>query len=136
MVEKMELVKLGNTDIGFLSFFESEKDIPFAIKRIYYIYDVPKGIIRGFHAHKELRQFLFCVNGKIQITIDNGIRKEDIILNEPSKGLIIEKGFWRTMEFLEENSVLMVAASDYYEENDYIRDYDEFIKLVKEGYWK
>ena len=132
----MNLVKIGNVRDGYLSFFESEKDVPFAIKRIYYIYDVPKGIVRGFHAHKKLSQLVICLNGKIKVTLDNGTAKEEILLDKANEGLIIGDGQWRTMEFQEEGSILMVAASEYYDENDYIRDYNEFIKLVETGYWK
>lgn len=119
---------------GSLSFFEANKDVPFDIKRIYYIYQVPVGIKRGGHAHRELSQMLFCLYGQIKIVLDDGTKKEEVILDEPSKGLIISKGIWRDMIWEKDNSVLCVAASDYYDESDYIRDYDEFIKYVEEGY--
>lgn len=128
--------QIGNNSIGFLSFFESNKDIPFEIKRIYYTYNVPIGTKRGMHAHKELNQFLWCPYGVIKVVLDNGCEKKEFLLDSPEKGLLVGKGIWREMYWLEENSVLCVAASDYYNEKDYIRDYDEFLKLVKEGYWK
>jgi len=121
---------------GGLTFFEGLNDIPFEIKRVYYIYNVPAGENRGYHAHKHLKQMLFCPFGKINIVLDDGEMKEEILLNEPSKGLIIHEGIWRHMDFLEENSVLCVVASEYYDECDYIRDYGEFIGLAKGGYWK
>lgn len=127
----IDIKTINQEGIGGLSFFEAEKDIPFPIKRIYYITDVPMGIKRGFHAHKELKQLLFCPYGKICITLDDGINREDIILDAPSKGIVIESPLWREMLWLEENSVLCVAASDYYSEQDYIRDYDEFIEFQK-----
>lgn len=125
----------GDNSIGFLSFFEANKDIPFEIKRIYYTYNVPIGTKRGMHAHKELNQFLWCPYGVIKVVLDNGCEKKEFLLDSPEKGLLVGKGIWREMYWLEENSVLCVAASDYYNEKDYIRDYDEFLKLVKEGYW-
>lgn len=127
---------IGNSEIGFLSFFESEKDVPFEIKRVYYIYDVPTGTKRGMHAHKTLKQFLWCPYGAIKIVLDNGKEKKEYMLDSPQKGLIVGEGIWRDMYWLKGNSVLCVAASDYYDENDYIRDYDEFLRLVQEAYWK
>ncbi|MBV1756284.1 MAG: FdtA/QdtA family cupin domain-containing protein [Dethiosulfatibacter sp.] len=127
--------KNGNHSIGYLSFFESNKDIPFEIKRIYYTYSVPVGIKRGMHAHKTLKQLLWCPYGEIEVILDDGKEKVSYILDSPEKGLLILKGYWRDMYWKKEGSVLCVAASDYYDENDYIRDYDEFIQYTKEGYW-
>ena len=128
--------QIGKNSIGFLSFFEANKDIPFEIKRIYYIYNVPPGTKRGMHAHKELNQFLWCPYGEIKVVLDNGNEKKEFLLDSPEKGLLVGRGIWHEMYWLKENSVLCVAASDYYNEKDYIRDYYEFLKLVKEGYWK
>ncbi len=134
---RTHLIRTVNSNsLGSLSFFEGEKDIPFDIKRIYYIYNVPRNGKRGEHAHKGLKQFLWCPYGKIKIIVDNGFKKEEILLDSPNKGLFIGKGIWHDMIWLTENAVLCVAASDYYDESDYIRDYDEFLKLVKKGYWK
>lgn len=127
---------VGTAVGGFLSFFESKKDIPFEIKRIYYIYNVPVGTKRGGHTHRELNQLLWCPYGKINIVLDNGEEKKEFLLDSPEKGLLVGKGIWRDIYWLEENSVLCVAASDYLDESDYIRDYNKFLKLVKEGYWK
>jgi len=132
----INLSRIGNQRYGFLSFFESEKDVPFEIKRVYYIYDVPAGTKRGMHAHKTLKQFLWCPYGAIKIVLDNGKEKKEYILDSPQKGLIVGEGIWHNMYWLKDNSVLCVAASDYYDENDYIRDYDEFLRLVQEAYWK
>ena len=123
-------------DLGSLAFFEADRDIPFAFKRVYYTYGVKEGVIRGHHAHKALEQLLICVYGAIEITCDDGEKKEYSVLNDPSRGLYVGKGIWRTMKWLKDDSVLLVLASEYYDESDYIRDYDEFIRLVKEGYWK
>ena len=115
---------------GELSFFESTHDIPFEIKRFYYISRVPEGVRRGFHAHKNLKQLLFCPYGHIQIVLENINGREEIDLSDPSIGVIIDKCTWREMIWLKKDSVLCVAASDYYDVNDYIRDYDEFHKYI------
>ena len=125
----------GNDGVGYLSFFESNKDIPFDIKRIYYTYHVPLDTKRGMHAHKELQQVLWCPYGKIEVVLDNGKEKTSYLLDSPEKALLVLKGYWRDMYWREEGTVLCVAASDYYNEDDYIRDYDEFLKYVREGYW-
>lgn len=111
---------------GELSFFESINDIPFEIKRIYYISKVPEGVRRGFHAHKKLKQLLFCPYGRIQLILENKNGREEIELSDPSIGVIIDQLTWREMLWLQKNSVLCVAASDYYNTEDYVRDYKEF----------
>ena len=118
---------------GELSFFEAERDFGFEIKRIYYITKVPEGICRGFHAHKELKQLLFCPYGEIRLSLDDGHIREEITLDDPSIGVVIEKPTWREMQWLKENSVLCVAASEYYKEEDYIRDYHEYLEYVAEN---
>ena len=119
--------------LGGLSFFESERDIPFTVKRFYYIYGVDADQLRGMHMHKQLRQLIFCPYGKIDMTLDDGYSRETICLDSPGKGLLIEPGLWREMRWVETDSVLCVAASDYYTEDDYIRNYDEFLEYVKEN---
>ena len=116
---------------GELSFFEGHHDLPFEIKRVYYISKVPEGVRRGFHAHRKLKQFLFCPYGRIQLTIENKDVREEIELSDPSVGVLIEEPVWREMVWIEKNSVLCVAASEYYDENDYIRDYDEFKEFIR-----
>lgn len=116
---------------GELSFFEGSHEIPFDIKRIYYISKVPEGVRRGYHAHKELKQVLFCPYGRIQLVLENRFGREEIELSDPSIGVVIEECTWREMLWLQKNSVLCVAASDYYMIEDYIRDYDEFKKYVE-----
>ena len=117
-------------EAGELSFFEAGRDVDFEIKRIYYISKVPEGRRRGFHAHKKLKQLLFCPYGEIQLILDNGSVREEITLNDPSIGIVIEKPTWREMLWLKKDSVLCVAASDYYDAEDYIRDYQEFQDYV------
>ena len=112
---------------GSLSFFEMI-DIGFKMKRFYYIFDVPAATKRGGHAHKSLKQLIFCPYGEVRIELDDGKEKAIEILNNPSEGLLLEAGIWRDMYWTVENSVLCVAASEEYDEQDYIRDYNEFIK--------
>ncbi len=121
---------IPTVDAGELSFFETFNDVPFDIKRIYYISKVPEGVRRGFHAHKELKQILFCPYGRIQLILENKNGREEIELSDPSIGVVIEQCTWREMLWLQKNSVLCVAASDYYSADDYIRDYGEFVKYL------
>jgi len=116
---------------GKLSFMESGKDVPFEVKRIYYIYDIEDlNIKRGYHAHKTLKQVIFCLNGSFVLELDNGFEKREILLNKPNKGILIDFNIWRNMKNFSKNVVIMVVASDYYDENDYIRNYDEFIEYI------
>lgn len=118
---------------GDLSIFEgSGRDLPFDIKRIYYIHHVPVGTVRGGHAHKHLTQLLWCPYGSITILLDDGSEKAEVQLNDPTKGLIVEHAMWREMRWEQEGSVLCVAASEFYDESDYIRDYAAFQAYVKQ----
>lgn len=119
---------IPTVDAGELSFFEATHEIPFEIKRIYYISKVPEGVRRGFHAHKKLKQLLFCPYGRIQLILENRNGREEIELSDPSIGVIIDQCTWREMLWLQKDSVLCVAASDFYKVEDYIRDYEEFKK--------
>lgn len=129
--KKIHIQTVPTPNAGELSFFEAPREIPFPIKRLYYITKVPQGVRRGFHAHKQLKQLLFCPYGKIQLLLDDGMRREEIILSDPSVGILIEKPVWREMLWLQADSVLCVAASDYYAPNDYIRDYDAFRQFAQ-----
>lgn len=115
---------------GELSFFEGLRNVPFDIKRIYFITKVPEGTRRGFHAHKKLKQFIFCPYGRIQLILDDGTTREEIELNDSRTGVIVDKCTWREMLWLQSDSVLCVAASDYYSADDYIRDYSEFKQFL------
>ncbi|MCI8418118.1 MAG: GNAT family N-acetyltransferase [Lachnospiraceae bacterium] len=123
---------IPTVDAGELSFFEVGDEINFPIKRVYYISKVPEGVRRGFHAHRELKQVLFCPYGKIHLVLDEGNGREEIILSDPSVGVVIEHPVWREMLWIEKDSVLCVAASEHYHAEDYIRDRDEFDRYVKE----
>ena len=115
---------------GMLVALEEIKDIPFRIKRVYYMYDTAKNVIRGKHAHKKLQQILLCVNGSCKIMLDNGYEKKEVQLEKPYEGLYVASNMWREMYDFEPGTVLIVLASDMYDENDYIRDYDAFLKFV------
>ena len=104
--------------------------IPFKIKRVYYMYDTAKGVTRGRHAHKSLEQILICIYGSCKILLDNGYEKKIVPLEKPYEGLYVENNMWREMFDFSKDAVLMVLASELYDENDYIRDYDEFLKFI------
>ena len=106
-----------------------EKDtIPFSIKRVYYLYDVPSDSYRGGHAHKNLIQFMIPLSGSFEVLLDDGMNKKKIMLNKPNKGLLIPQGIWREMDNFSSGAICMVLASENYEESDYFRDYSEFQK--------
>ena len=106
-----------------------EKDtIPFSIKRVYYLYDVPSDSYRGGHAHKNLIQFMIPLSGSFEVLLDDGINKNKIMLNKPNKGLLIPQGIWREMDNFSSGAICMVLDSENYEESDYFRDYSEFQK--------
>ena len=115
---------------GNLTFIEETNHIPFQIKRIYYLYDVPGGEARGGHAHKELEQFIIAANGSFDVILDDGMTKQVYQLNRSYYGLYIPKMVWRELDNFSSGSVCLVLASEPYEEEDYIRDYKEFKKKV------
>ena len=115
---------------GQLVALEEGIDIPFSIKRVYYMYDTVKGMVRGKHAHKSLEQILVCIHGSCKILLDDGREKKVIPLEKPYEGLYVPNNMWREMYDLSEDAVLMVLASDFYKENDYIRDYDQFVSYI------
>lgn len=117
---------------GSLISLEAMKNIPFNIKRVYYIYGVDPKIPRGFHAHKDLQQVLVCVNGSCTIILDDGNVKTEHILNEPDQGVLVDKMVWHEMHNFSEDCILMVLASDIYKEEDYIRNFDDFRIYFKE----
>ena len=117
-------------DRGQLVALEEFIDIPFEIKRVYYMYETGEGVRRGVHAHKSLEQILICIHGTCKILLDNGFEKKIVPLEKPYEGLYISNDMWREMYDFSPDAVLLVLASDLYDESDYIRDYDEFIKMV------
>lgn len=118
-------------DRGQLVALEEGKEIPFNIKRVYYIFDTLKDVHRGFHAHKCLKQLLICVSGSCKVLLDNGTEKEVVTLDKPYEGIFIESNIWREMYDFSEDAVLLVLASELYDEADYIRNYEEFLKYVE-----
>lgn len=130
LVNTIEFKKLGD-DRGSLVSVEQNKNIPFEIKRIYYIFGTKDGVSRGFHAHKNLQQVAICVKGSCRFLLDDGKTKEEIILDKPDTGLHINSFIWHEMHDFSEDCVLMVLASELYDESDYIRNYDAFIEECK-----
>ena len=115
---------------GNLTVAEAFKNVPFDIRRAYWVYDVPGGESRGGHAHKRLRQLVIAMSGSFTVTLDNGHEQQKYLLNHPWEGLLIETETWRTLDDFSSGAVCLVLASEHYEEDDYIYDYDEFLKYV------
>ena len=117
---------------GQLVALEEKKDIPFKIKRVYYLYDTLPGVTRGYHAHKSLEQILVCIHGSCKIRLDDGHEKKVVALEKPYEGLYVSHAVWREMFDFSPDAVLMVLASELYDESDYIRNYDKFLEYVHE----
>lgn len=118
---------------GNLSFIEQEKHIPFVIKRAYWIYDVPGGECRGGHAYRNNEEFIISLSGSFDVVLDDGTDKRVFTLNRSYHGLYVPKGLWREMENFSTNSLALILSSTDYDAQDYIRDYDEFLKLKRNG---
>lgn len=118
---------------GWLIALQGEQGIPFAIRRVYYIFGTQPGVRRGMHAHHQLEQVAVCVSGRCSFLIDDGSKRGAVILDSPSRGLYLSGVIWHEMFDFSPDCVLMVLASDYYDESDYIRDYDEFLRVVGES---
>ncbi len=116
---------------GLLISLEQNRNIPFEIKRVYYIFDTQKEVSRGFHAHKKLKQLAVCVSGSCRFVFDDGAEKKEVVLGDPLKGIVIDKMIWHEMHDFSEDCVLMVLASECYDESDYIRNYDIFLEKVE-----
>lgn len=113
---------------GNLTVVENGKTLPFDVRRVYYIYDVPGGESRGSHAHKSLEQLIVAASGSFTVTLNDGKTKRSFFLNRPYQGLLVKPGMWRDLEDFSSGAVCMVLASEVYKKDDYIRDYQEFIK--------
>ncbi|MFW0765457.1 sugar 3,4-ketoisomerase [Trabulsiella odontotermitis] len=129
-VELIPLQKYGD-ERGMLVALEQTKNVPFEIKRVYYMFDTQPGVRRGYHAHKKLRQLAIPVSGSCRFLLDNGKEKVDVLLDNPSLGLLIEPTIWHEMYDYSPDCILLVLASDVYDEGDYIRNYDEFLGIIK-----
>ncbi len=127
----IELDKHHSDRQGNLSVVENGLTVPFAVKRAFYLYDVPGGESRGGHAHKELYQFMVAASGSFTVTLDDGIIKRSFLLNRPYQGLLVKPGIWSSLEDFSSGAVCLVLASEVYDEADYIRDYDEFLRLKR-----
>ena len=121
--------KSHGDDDGMLVALEENKEIPFAIKRVFHIYNTRHDVVRGKHAHKTLEEVLICVNGSCKVLLDDGKNKEIVLLDSPKKGLYIPPNLWREMFEFDTNTVLVILASEKYEINDYIKDYNEYLEL-------
>ena len=132
LIKTVNLKPLGD-DRGSLVALESNKSVPFDIKRVYYIFETQQGVSRGFHAHKNLKQLAVCVTGSCRFVLDDGKTRESIVLDSSTTGLIIEDLTWREMHDFTPDCVLMVLANQYYDESDYIRDYQVFLNIVKQA---
>lgn len=134
MIENVKLINLPKflDARGNLSFAENNNQIPFEIKRVYWLYDVPGGECRGGHAYKENEEFVIAMSGSFDVVIDNGKHSKTFTLNRSYYGLYIPKGVWRRMENFSTNSLALEFSSTIYNPNDYIRDYNEFLKLVRD----
>jgi len=126
----LDFKTLGD-DRGSLIAIEEGYNTPFEIKRVYYIFDTKSGVERGFHAHINLKQLAITVKGSCTFVLDNGTTREEIKLDNPNQGLLIEGLIWREMKDFSPDCVLVVLASEHYDESDYIRDYDKFLEVVK-----
>jgi dTDP-4-dehydrorhamnose 3,5-epimerase-like enzyme len=122
-------LKIMGDDRGSLIALEKFHNVPFDIKRVYYIFNTKDGVKRGFHAHKKLKQLAICVCGNCKFMLNNGKNKKEFILDSPDKGLMIEGLVWREIYDFSSDCVLMVLADSYYDKEDYIRDYDKFIQI-------
>lgn len=117
---------------GNLTVVEQLKEVPFDIKRVYWTYDVPGGESRGGHAHKKCQSFIIAVSGSFTVRLDDGHKHETYHLNHPYQGLLINTGVWRTLEDFSSGAVCLALASELFNENDYIREYDDFIRYVED----
>lgn len=130
LVKTVDLKRLGD-ERGSLIAIEGNNTIPFPINRVYYIYGTDSNVARGFHAHKALQQMAVCVAGKCTMLLDDGKTKEEVIMESPAQGVLIEPMVWHEMHSFSEDCVLLVLASAHYDESDYIRDYETFQRMAR-----
>lgn len=126
LIRLIDLPDLSDERGGLVA-LESMQSIPFELKRVYYIFQNTQNVPRGFHAHKNLKQVAICLHGQCRFVLDNGHSKEEIILSSPKQGLLIESLMWREMHDFSDDCVLLILASEHYDESDYIRDYKDFL---------
>jgi dTDP-4-dehydrorhamnose 3,5-epimerase-like enzyme len=133
-LEQVQLVTLPKVSDprGNLTFVEGQRHVPFDIKRVYYLYDVPGGEVRGGHAHRSLEQFIIAASGSFEVVLDDGLHRKSYFLNRSYTGLYIPRMIWRELVNFSSGSVCLVFASEYYDEDDYYRDYREFLAATKD----
>lgn len=132
MIGEILTLRRNEDGRGHLVAIEGDQTIPFPIKRVYYLTALKGEHPRGFHAHRNLKQFMVCVHGSCRLTLDNGSEKQEIVLNQSNQGVIIQSMVWRVMDRFTADCVLMVLANEHYDESDYIRDYETFINEVRQ----
>ncbi len=115
---------------GNLTVAEQKKDIPFNVSRVYWVYDIPGGESRGGHAHKHCREFIIAVSGSFSVTLNDGKRRHSFLLNHPYQGLLVNTDIWRTLEDFSSGAVCLVLAEDPFDEEDYIRNYDDYLSYM------
>ena len=125
IIKIIDFLPLGD-DRGSLVALEAQRTVPFDVKRVYYIFGTKAGVSRGFHAHRALQQVAVCVTGKCRMVLDDGLQREEVWLDSPTKGLLIGDLVWREMHDFSDDCVLLVLADQHYNESDYIRSYEEF----------
>lgn len=131
-MNKISLINLPKIEDPRGNLSVIEKDIiPFEIKRVYYLYDVPSGAERGGHSHKEQKEFLIALSGSFDVILHDGKQEKSITLNKPNQGLLIETGIWRELKNFSSGAVCLVIASDIFSEEDYIRDFEEFLASAR-----
>ncbi|WP_298145629.1 FdtA/QdtA family cupin domain-containing protein [Flavobacterium sp.] len=127
-IKQLELPKIENA-LGNIAVIEKDT-LPFAVKRVYYLYDIPSSAKRGGHAHLNLQQVLIAISGSFDVVLDDGKRRQTITLNKPDRGLLITTKIWRELENFSSGAVCLVLASEEFSEDDYIRDYDDFLASI------
>ena len=132
LIKWVEFPPLGD-DRGSLVALEANENIPFDIKRVYYLFSTKQDITRGLHAHIALKQVMLCITGSCKILLDDGVVKESVVLDSPIRGLLVESLVWREMSEFSADCVLLVIASEHYDESDYIRNYSVFKKITNDG---
>lgn len=134
-VEDCTIIELPviHNEAGSITVLENQLNISFDIKRVYYLYDIPMGVERGGHAHYNLQQYVVAASGSFTFVLDDGVSKNEVFLNQPNKALHIVPGIWREMKDFSSGSICLVFASMEYTENDYIRNYEDFIKFRNYG---
>ncbi len=130
-IQLIDLPKITDPTRGSLTVVENNKEVPFDIKRAYWTYDVPAGEWRGGHAHKKQRELILAVSGCFTLSLDDGTERKDVLLNHPYQAILVNDGIWRELHDFSSGAVCLVLTEEFFDEEDYIRDYQEFIEFKK-----